>query len=180
MPDQLHWIQEALTAYRKDSDREAVDKAEEERAEFLTHFPLEGWPNLSLERYALGQADSEDTFCRWMEFRTNNLGSMRGGSAHKLMVYKHKDKPGWYFDSAYKQEQEAWKAVRGGFVQAFEKARAKDWNAIDEIVPLQAGPMLRLKTLHVYFPEDLAYLLPRSHSALLATPPKAGGGGANL
>ena len=65
-------------------------------------FPLEQWPTMPLERYALGQKESEETFCRWMEFRTQHLGSMQGGSARKHIIYKHKDKPGWYFDPSTK------------------------------------------------------------------------------
>ena len=29
------------------------------------------------------------------------------GSSRKLIIYKHKDKPGWFFDPQYKDEQEA-------------------------------------------------------------------------
>ena len=103
---------------------------------------------MSLERYALGQENSEDTFCRWMEFRTQHLGSMRGGSARKLLIYKHKDRPGWYFDPEYGDEQSAWLKVREAFVQAFVKAQAGDWDMITN--SMFAGPDTALLALARY------------------------------
>ncbi|HSU85484.1 MAG TPA: hypothetical protein VLI42_02005, partial [Chthoniobacterales bacterium] len=102
-----------------------VREGHREREEVLKRFPRESWATLPLERFALGQPDSEETFSRWLEFRTQHVGSMAGGSARKLVIYKHKNKPGWYFDrSRYADEQEAWKAFRAGMVEAFEKADA--------------------------------------------------------
>src|SRR6185369_4883883 len=151
MPEQRTTISAAAASYNRSLDRDHIVEGELERKELTDRFPLHEWSTLPLERYALGQEESEETFCRWMEFRTQHLGSMRGGSARKLIIYKHKDKPGWYFDPEYKDEQEAWLNVRGAFVQAFQKAQIGDWSAIDDLAPLSGGPALRLKTLHVYF-----------------------------
>ena len=148
-------IQEAIRAYPKENFGDIVQAAEEVRKLILMRFPLEAWPDMPLEDYALGQENSENTFCRWMEFKSPHLGSMQGGSARKLIIYKHKDKPGWYHNSAYKNEQEAWLAVRGAFIKAFQLARAGDFNSIDELEAFRGGPALRLKTLHLYFPEDI-------------------------
>jgi 5-methylcytosine-specific restriction protein B len=83
------------------------------------------------------------------------MGSIRGGSARKLIVYKHREKPGWYFPSDYADEQAAWSAVRGGFVRAFDLAGQGRWDAIDEIEPLTRGAALLTKTLWAYFPSEL-------------------------
>lgn len=156
-------FEQTIASYSRDTDKAHVAAGEKERQAALELFPLERWPSLSLEEYALGQADSVNTFCRWMEFRTPHLGSIKGGAARKLIIYKHKDKPGWYFDSEYKDEQEAWLKVREAFVQAFQKAQEGDWNAIDDLVPLQTGPALRLKTLHLYFPSDILPIYSQQH-----------------
>ncbi len=163
MPDPRPSLEAALASYDRALDKEQVAEGERERKEVTHRFPLEQWPTLPLENYALGQEKSEDTFCRWMEFRTQHLGSIRGGSARKLIIYKHKDKPGWYFDSEYKDEQEAWQKVREAFVQAFQKARIDDWNAIDDLAPLQGGPALRLKVLHLYFPAEILPVYAQLH-----------------
>ena len=74
-------------------DRAALAKdaalAEAERDLVLTQFPLDGWRTLPLERYALGQESTEMTYCRLLEFRTLHLGSIKGGSAAKHIMYRH-------------------------------------------------------------------------------------------
>ena len=88
---------------------------------------------------------------------------MRGGSARKHIIYKHKDKPGWYFDPQYKDEQEAWVKVRDAFVQAFQEATVGNWNAIDDLTPLSGGPALCLKALHIYFPHEILPIYAQPH-----------------
>ncbi len=132
-------LEEAIHEFDRASEQEAVQRAEEQRRQMLERFPIDHWPEMRLEEYALGQEDSEDTFCRWMEFRVKGLGSIRGGSASKLVIYKHKRKPGWYFPKPFENEQAAWLSLRAEFVEAFEHARNGDWAQIDDLEVLGAG-----------------------------------------
>jgi 5-methylcytosine-specific restriction protein B len=156
----------AIQTYNLDQrtkDEQRILLAERERAEILERFPMSAWPSLPLERYALGQEDSTETYSRWLEFRSQNLGSMRGGSAHKHIIYKHDRKPGWHFDPDHPDEQTAWEAVRAGFVQALELAVQGRWLEIDGIAALRTGAALTLKTLHIYFPEAIVPIYSRDH-----------------
>lgn len=148
-------LNEAITQYDRGADRNKIKKAEEQRAEALQRFPLDHWAEMTLEEYALGQEDSEDTFCRWLEFKTLDLGSIRGGAARKLIIYKHKNKPGWYFPKRFDDERTAWEQLRTDFIQAFVHARDDKWAEIDGLEVLAQGPALRLKTLHLYFPDEI-------------------------
>jgi 5-methylcytosine-specific restriction protein B len=163
VPNERPSLDAAIASYDRASAHEHIALGEKEWKQVTDRFPIDQWPTMPLERYALGQDTSDETFCQWMEYRTQHLGSIRGGSARKLIIYKHKDKPGWYFDPEYKDEQEAWVAVRQAFVQAFEKAKAGDWNTIDDLTPLSGGPALRLKTLRVYFPADVLPIASKQH-----------------
>lgn len=156
-------IQEALLAYSRESAIPRIEGAERERQSILERFPLHAWPSMSLEDYALGQDDSKDTFCRWVEFRSENLGGIRGGSSRKLLVFKYRDKPGWYFNSGYMNEQHAWTEIRNGFVRALELAQAGEFDRIDEISELRGGPALLLKVLHVYFPDQIVPVYSKAH-----------------
>ncbi len=157
-------FQETLEKYPKELFSDFAKLAEQEREKMLQLFPIESWSEMPLEKYALGQENSENTFCRWIEFNTQHLGSIRGGSANKLIIYKHKNKPGWYYDaSAYKNEQDAWQAVRDSFVKAFELAEAGDYNSIDDLPPLRSGPSLRVKVLHLYFPDQIMPVYTKAH-----------------
>jgi 5-methylcytosine-specific restriction protein B len=153
MSKQAKTLDDALATYDRQSNLEKVNQAEEKRLRVFEHFPLQTWPTMSLERYALGQADSKNTFSWWMEFGTIELGSMKGGSAAKLIIYKHKEKPGWFFPPHYKDEHDAWQSVRAAFVEAFDRAKSGDWDAIDELEPLRSGSALKCKAVHTYFPE---------------------------
>ncbi len=163
MPDPPISLEKAVASYDRAVENEFLAAAERERKEAVARFPLNHWPTMPLERYALGQKESEDTFSRWMEFRTQHLGSMRGGSARKHIIYKHKDKPGWYFDPQYRDEQEAWLRVREAFVQAFHDAGVSDWHTIDNLTPLAGGPALCLKALHLYFPDAILPVYSQQH-----------------
>jgi 5-methylcytosine-specific restriction protein B len=130
-------------------------EAEAQRQETLRRYSRESWQEMTLDEYAQGQEDHPDNFCRWIERQTNEMGSNRGGSARKLIIYKHRGKPGWYFPQEYENEQAAWEAVRKGFIQAFAYAEEGRWDEIDGIEPLNRGAALLAKALWVYFPDDL-------------------------
>ncbi|WP_220800513.1 AAA family ATPase [Mitsuaria sp. WAJ17] len=57
--------------------------------EFLARWPMESLRSMSLEEYS--QAGSKDCFTYWLETRTEDLGSIWGGSAFKFGVYSRKD-----------------------------------------------------------------------------------------
>jgi 5-methylcytosine-specific restriction protein B len=163
MSESAHKIEQALAAYDKGTAGEQIERAKQQRKEALDRFPLDAWPNMPLERYAVGQEDSTETFCYWMEWGTTDVGSIRGGSSRKLIIYKKKNEPGWYFPVQYTDEKEAWTAVHSGFLEAFSKAQEGDWQGIDAIAALQPGQALLLKTLHLYFPDEVLPISSRDH-----------------
>ncbi len=163
MANNLVSLEDALTRYDRTTDRAAVDLAEKERQEVIHHFPIEQWSDLPLERYALGQGRKHDSFCWWMEFGTQHVGSMKGGQANKHLIYRKAD-GSWYFDAkSYKTEAEQWQAVRAAFVEAFKKAKAGEWDSIDDIPLLSRVSMLRGKALYTYFPNDLLPIVSPAH-----------------
>ena len=150
---QIRPLAKALRQWDRDAARAQADEAEEERKRITAEFPLSAWPTMSLERYALGHEKGRDSFCYVLEYGSPRLGSIKGGSASKLIIYKHATKPGWFFDARYSSEETAWEAVRGAFLEAFQLAEAEDFAAIDRLVPLRPGSALRAKALFTYFPD---------------------------
>jgi 5-methylcytosine-specific restriction protein B len=156
-------IQEAVRSYDPQSSQVDVAAAEQERLELVRRFSRESWPTLPLNRYALGLANTRESFSWWIEFGTSHVGSMKGGSARKHIIYRQADGQ-WYFDrKRFKDEQQTWEDVRAGFVEAFRRADAGDWTSIDEIEALSWGPALRTKTLHCYFPTELLPICSCAH-----------------
>lgn len=154
----------ALAAVDRSALSEYSKLAESKRQEILKRFPMEDWPNLALERYSLGLPNSDDSFCNWLERKSLELGSIRGGSSRKLLVFKRRNKPGWHFNKElFKDELEAWAQVRAAFVQALEKATQGDWDTIDDLEPLRGGAALRLKVLYIYFPDQIFPIYSQGH-----------------
>ncbi|HET9118608.1 MAG TPA: hypothetical protein VFN75_11145, partial [Pseudonocardiaceae bacterium] len=82
-----------LSVKLKDIDQGAfaaeAAAAQVEREHVQREFPITGWSELPLERYALGLGTQEETYCRLLEYGTHALGSMSGGSAAKHIIYRH-------------------------------------------------------------------------------------------
>ena len=147
-------LDDALSAYDRTSEVALYEAARDQRQKIVERFPKSSWPEMALTQYALGQEGNKETFCYLLEYGSKALGSVKGGSAGKHIIYKHKSKEGWFFPNDFDDEQAAWLDLRAGFLKLLEFAGAKRWNEIDEILELKTGPALRMKTLHVYFPDE--------------------------
>lgn len=157
-------VKATLEGYDLSLDSESLTLAEHERAELLERFPRESWPEMQLADYAVGQEDSSNAYCRWVEFKAVHLGSIKGGSARKLIIYKRKNRPGWHYDeAAFESVEQAWEALRGQFVAAMDCAMKGEWAAIDDLGTLKAGQALLVKTLHLYFPQEILPINSREH-----------------
>lgn len=158
------------TAAAKFDRRDVADvasAAEDEREQVLSRFPPEAWGELPLERYALGQTASPGsgpTYCRLLEFLTPTLGSIKGGSAAKHIMYHHVSGE-WRLAAPLRgmEPQEAWARLRGQFVQAFDAVEAGDFDALDDLEVLRYGPALVTKTLATYFPEHFLPIYAGEH-----------------
>jgi hypothetical protein len=156
-------VAEALESFEADSQAAMIESAVVQRGLLLERFPREGWPTMTLDQYALGQADHPESFCRWMEFRTTDIGSIRGGSARKHHIYFRSEAGEWWFEKPYASVEEAWVTVRSGFIEAFRLADEGRWDEIDKIPALHGGGALLTKTLHVYFPDEVLPISSHTH-----------------
>ena len=156
-------LTEAIAQFDRSPTNPVAEGYRSQRAEILKRFPRDQWREMRLEDYALGQPGVEDTYCHWLEFKSQWVGSIRGGSARKLIIYKRRDRDGWYFPNVFSGEAEAWARLRSEFVEAFELAAGGDWERIDELETLGLGPAVKLKSLHVYFPDEVLPVCSTAH-----------------
>lgn len=163
MTKEADTLSEAIAQFDRSAESPAAKGYRSQRAEILTRFPLDQWPQMSLDDYALGQPAMKDTYCLWLEYKSHWMGSIRGGAARKLIIYRKKDQEGWYFPKGFSSEREAWDRLRREFVLAFELAKRGDWERIDELETLGLGPAVKLKTLHVYFPDEVLPVCSTAH-----------------
>ncbi len=158
-------LDEAIAEFNRDNIKNDLDRAEKERQQILKRFPLNNWDKLTLDRYSLGIDDSDDHFCLWMEFKSKTLGGIGGGNSGKHIIYKSRETREWCYvpGNRYQNEKEAWQSIRDGFIEAFTLAKNEKWSEIDEIESISYGPMLKVKTLHVYFPDEILPIFSRAH-----------------
>ncbi|OGF63749.1 MAG: hypothetical protein A2Y62_09350 [Candidatus Fischerbacteria bacterium RBG_13_37_8] len=155
-------LKEMLSNFDREEAKKNYEESEKERMEVIRLFPLDQWPQLELEKYALGL--EKNTYCHLLEFKTTNIGSIKGGSSAKHIIYlKHKDSS-WYIPLELKKqvnnEKEAWEKIRENFVKTFLFAREMKWDEIDDI---PYGPSLRLKSIYIYFPDKILPIFSKEH-----------------
>lgn len=135
--------------------------AAEEYATIVAKFPEAEWPSLPVARYALGQPDNDEVYSAYVEFRSPNLGSIKGGAAVKHGIYYSKAKQAWQHSNQYVSAGEAWQALRTGFVELFRLADEGDWSTLDEVSPLTNS--IRVKTLAIYRPDRVIPIASQKH-----------------
>ncbi|GAB2873313.1 McrB family protein [Streptomyces mayteni] len=160
-------LDKKIEAFDRLALREAVAAAEHDRQRVLTEFPRQDWPELPLERYALGldQVDGVGRpFCWLLEFGTQAIGSIRGGSAAKHIIYLHHSGE-WRLPRPLRatNPRDAWHRVRRDFVEAFEAVEAGDFRRIDDLDTLVYGQALVTKTLATYFPAAFLPIFSAEH-----------------
>lgn len=115
-----HEMPPASTSIIATEDRTCTDLWDS----FLARWPLQSLPAMTLEQYA--QAGNKDSFVYWLESRTEDLGSIWGGSSFKFGVYSRKDRSEKAASGGAQYNQtHAWLSKYGGSAQeAFERVRA--------------------------------------------------------
>jgi 5-methylcytosine-specific restriction protein B len=158
-------IRESIVESLSSWDRAAVAKraaeAEELRVQFIERFPIANWQQLPLEEYALGQ-NIQDNVSWWMEYKTAPIGSMKGGSAYKHLIFRGSDGT-WRFPKEYGSVDQAWTSIREGFVEMLDLAARTQFDDADDIKVLTGAPALRTKLLYMYFPDDLVPVSSKAH-----------------
>jgi 5-methylcytosine-specific restriction enzyme B len=157
-------VRESIAAALNSWDREAVAErvaaAEDLRNQFVERFPLDGWLKLPLESYALGQTVDGGTVCWWLEFNTRSVASMSGGSSQKHLIWR--SDAGWRFPNRFDSVEEAWDAVRSGFVELFQHAAAGEFDELGSPGTLEGAAALRTKALYMYFPDEFVPVTSKS------------------
>lgn len=144
--------------------------------EFLEAWPLEKLSEMSLDEYT--STNSGDSFCYWLEKKTEGIGSIWGGSAFKFGVYRRLSKEkkennkgrcfsddfGW-LEKYGKTPKEAYKKVHGLIVKVAHAARAGDLHAVEEI---DFGSTVKWKIAFLYQDQASASILPIFKSEYLS------------
>lgn len=147
-------IIEAQESWQGEAAVKRANEAEKLRVEFVQRFPISAWPTMPLEEYSLGQ-DSLDTVSYWLEYKTLDIGSIKGGSSSKHLIFRAREDGTWRYPKEYDSPDQAWQAIRAGFGEMLDLASNGQFDDIDEIKALTGAPAVRTKLLYMYFPTEL-------------------------
>ena len=139
-------------------------------SDFLVAFPLETLQEMPLDKYT--NLNKSDSFCYWLESRTQELGSIWGGSSYKFGIYKYNEKPkgksvgvmlddtyAWYAKNGNTAE-EAYTLVRRVIVKIANSAKNGEFEAIDNITTF--GDVFKWKIAFLYSNEQLVPIYNRT------------------
>ena len=130
---------------------------------FQEAFPIEYLNEMPLEKYT--NLNRDDSFCYWVESKTEGLGSFWGGSSFKFGIYKYNQTPSndsriqyddnyaWYSKYNQATAQEAYDIVRNAVVKIANFARNGIFESIDSIDEL--GDSYKWKIAFLYSNESL-------------------------
>lgn len=136
--------------------------------EFLQRWPLESLDSLTLPQYSA--AGSTDTLTYWLEVRTQDLGSIWGGSSFKFGIFSRKDKTpresgggssysddyGWYSKYGTSPE-EAFARVKEILREVAHAASVGDLAAIDRA---DLGTVTKWKLAFLYQDRNAPCIVP--------------------
>ena len=130
--------------------------------EFQEAFPLEKLSELTLERYT--NLNRSDSFCYWLESKTEYLGSIWGGSAYKFGIFYRNSEPGdnskflhdenysWYASLASDRDT-AFERIKVAIIKIATAARNGEYEQIDEVS--EFGDVCKWKIAFLYSDEKL-------------------------
>jgi hypothetical protein len=146
--------------------------------DFLQAFPLEHLPEMTLEQYT--DLKRDNSFCYWVESRTDTLGSIWGGSSFKFGIYEyqnvpsednntvtHDDKYAWYRKYQKPSAAEAFEVVHDTIIKIANLARSGQFEEIDKIQNV-FGDVYKWKIAFLYSNEKLLAFYQEDMLRLLA------------
>jgi 5-methylcytosine-specific restriction protein B len=131
-----------MSDFTKNSD----DKSKQMKTweEFLKAWPSDRVKSMQLSEYT--NLDKDDSFCYWVESKTQNLGSIWGGSSYKFGIYKKNNvnkidnRPGYHTDGEYawvakygKDRDTAFESVKSEIVRIVEAAESNELEVVNHV-----------------------------------------------
>lgn len=133
------------------------------KKEFLEVWPFERVKEMAIDEYT--NLNKTDSFCYWIESKTEKLGSIYGGSAYKFGIYKRNNtdsedsRPGYQTDGEYawvakygNSVEDVFNKVKQLIVQIIEAVHTNNLSAIDDI---DLGDAVKWKIAFLYSDFDV-------------------------
>lgn len=139
-----------------------MDTRRELYKKFQEAFPLESLPEMTIEKYS--NLNRSDSFCYWLESKTEELGSIWGGNSFKFGIYEYINKPtvvhvltdekyAWHKWYGIDNAKDAYNFILSAIIRVANFARQGNFKAIDNETTL--GIVYKWKIAFLYSEEKL-------------------------
>jgi 5-methylcytosine-specific restriction enzyme B len=139
----------------------------QEQKDFLKEWPLDKVKSMKLEEYT--NSDRDTSFIYWLEKKTENAGSIWGGSAFKFGIYKRKnteklvEKKNVKTDGVYAwyskygaNKDEAFNNVKALVLETVNASLTKELEKVDNV---DLGNAIKWKIAFLYSPNEIVPIL---------------------
>ena len=154
----LSLFQNHIKDYPADKIKNAIDL----HNEFRKQFPRESLKTMPLERYALGKTQT-GSLSWWLEYHSLPLGSIKGGSAVKHVIYYSTKGNDWKYPGQFSSVEEAWQQLRKDIIDLIEAYDHLPYRGIDQDNLLYTASMLKGKILYLYHPDKFLPIFKLEH-----------------
>jgi hypothetical protein len=164
-----HFSAHELRSFERSFDVSLEDRAIKSRAQFLQKYPRKGINSLTLDEYVIGK--KTETFCKWVEWKTEKWAYIQGATSYKFGIYfgKTKSDPKQKYRFAKRfgsNKTEAFKKLKRELLNLLDAAKSCNFLGIDEN---QISQLFKSKILSLYFPEIFLNVCSKRHLKLLAS-----------
>jgi hypothetical protein len=125
---------------------------------FKKAWPYDRLKAMTLDEYC--SVGNDDSYCYWLEFKTDSLGGIGGGSAYKFGVYKKRNAKSDHSGNTYASDgvyawvkkygdsaQAVFATIKAGLAEAAEAASRGNIGAVEKV---DLPPTLKWKTAFLY------------------------------
>jgi hypothetical protein len=153
--DEIRVLREKFEPKRQANQSRYLELKKLQR-EFVSKFPKDRIPLLSLDDYVEGKIDKDgeinrDSFCYWVEWKTAALGCIQGSPSSRFGVFCDKKTQHYKFTAKFKNENDAIKFQREQIVRLLEAGRTNNLEVIHQI---KLSRMFKWKILFLYYPDQ--------------------------
>jgi len=156
----------SLQEWLKENPKVMPDNLKHLREEFIKNFPKENLSEMTLDQYALGKHDRkiDNIFCHWLEYKTDKLGSIKGGNASKFGIYWNQNEEKWEWNKLLHNDNPdlAFQKLKTDLVNLIEAVNLGKFDELDKIGDKERN-VIRAKPLYLYFPDEFLPISNQSH-----------------
>ncbi|WP_050615536.1 AAA family ATPase [Bacillus testis] len=161
----MDYLRDKILRYYTEKIVEDLQAAQALHREFLESFSLDKLSEMPVEKYALGKT-KRGSFGWWLEYHTIPLGSIKGGSAAKHIIYYRKKDQRWEFPAQFGDVEKAWEQLRADILELIHNFDGETYTNIEENNLLFRANMLRGKILYLYHPDKFVTVYNENHLKL--------------